>query len=116
MSLWPESDDEESVVDHDVPMDGPYYAQEICKQIIPSSRIKILSFGKNFLYGDWMERHQHPRRPVHQCFLLEKVAYNCYKPAKRRPSRFTPVPIDFSQVKYIEPWSDMLQHILCDTE
>lgn len=82
-------------------------AQQVFNGIDPSSRLTILAFGKNIQYGDRMQRQEDvAERSQHQCFGRTKVT----DPRLTSVSPFAAVSLKFSQVKYIEPYSDLLEY------
>lgn len=73
----------------------------------PTSRISLLAFGKTFHYGGSLERQEvTDRESYHQCFLRSKT-----NDARLIGlGQAVAVPVEFSQIKYIEPYSDLLEY------
>ncbi|KAG6995682.1 hypothetical protein G7Y79_00043g079660 [Physcia stellaris] len=81
-------------------------AHKIFNLIGPTPRIRLLAFGKTFHYGGLLERQEDIDRESHQCFLRSKTN----DPLLIGLGQAVAVPVEFSQIKYIEPYSDLLEY------
>lgn len=81
-------------------------AHKIFNLIGSTPRITLLAFGKTFHYGGLLERQEDVDRESHQCFLRSKT--NDLRLIGL--GQAVAVPVEFSQIKYIEPYSDLLEY------
>ena len=93
-------------MEDDLTLNWALFAHKVFNRIGPTPKITLLAYGKTFHYGGLLEREEDTNRGSHQCFLRSKTN----DPRLIGLGQAVAVPVEFSQIKYIEPHSDLLEY------